>query len=446
MMYLDHFGLREPPFPVEISPALFFAGGKRGSTLEALIYAITHDEGIVKVSGAQGSGKSSLCRMLAGRLPASVQTVCLTAPSQTPEDTLPIIAEHLDLPPSPERKAPLFRILQERLNDIRKTGRRTAILIDDAHTMPIETLDMIGRLAIPESGQERLLHLVLFGPSELDNRLRSPEIRGLRERITHNFALDPLSRPEVESYLAFRLRAAGHHGQALFTPAAIDLISQASEGLIGNINTLADNAMQIASSESLPQIDRPQIESLVPADYITPRPAQRPKRKKTAILAMTGALTIGISAVLALNRNVPPPPEATSTSAPAADTGTPAPVAEASFFSLSSTPPPPVSRLETLIAETERWLREVPDSHFVIQMLRTDASEADRIEDFLENDIGDLDEAQIRVYRSRLSGQERLGIIYGDFPNKNAAQKELKRLNQGRFASQYYIRPTSKLK
>lgn len=446
MTYIANFGLREPPFLAEMSPVFFFPGGKRGATLEALIYAVTHDEGIVKVSGTEESGKSCLCRMLAGRLPASVQAVCLTDSSPTPEDALSTIGEALEAPLSSDRKTLLFNALQERLNNIRTAGRRTVVLIDDAHTMPIETLSTIGRLAIPEAGQERLLHIVLFGQSVLDNRLRSPELRWLRERITHNFALDPLSRQEVEDYLTFRLRTAGFRGQALFTPAAIELISQASDGLIGNINMLADKAMQTAAAESLQQVDRQHVETFVPADRITERQTQRPKRNKAATLAISGALIIGLGTAFTLNRNTPTTPEATSARTPQANAETPPPATENRFFSLSPPPPPPISRLDTLITETERWLREVPDSHFVIQLLRTDASESDRIEDFLDNDIGELDATQVRVYRSRLSGQDRLGVIYGDFPSRNAAQKELQRLNRGRSGSPYYIRPTSKLK
>lgn len=450
MTYLDHFGLREPPFSADMHAAFFFPGGKRGATLEALIYAITHDEGVVKVSGTQGSGKSSLCRMLAERLPACVQAVCLTVPPLTPEDALSAIADHLDIPPSSDRAPLPFRTLQEGLNDICNAGRRTALLIDEAHAMPLETLETIGRLALPENGQKRFMHIVLFGQSELDNRLRSPDMRCLRERITHNFALEPLTVPEIENYLAFRLRAAGHRGQALFTPDAIELIDQATGGVIGGINILAEKAMQIAFSERRLLIERQHVETFVAAEHITQRPSRRPKRRMAAVLAATGALVIGIGAVSALNRSTPTPPGMTSLRPTPASAGAATPTNESTFFSLTGAvpapEPAPASRLETLITETERWLREVPDTHFVIQLLRTDASEVGRIENFLGNEAAELDPEQIRVYRSRLSGQDRLGVIYGDFATKSAAQKELKRLNQGKSSSHYYIRPTSKLK
>ena len=92
-MYLEHFGLREAPFRITPHTEFFFAGANRGATLEALIYAITHDEGIVKVSGEVGSGKTMLCRMLLEKLPPDVETVYLANPSLSAADTHHAIAD-----------------------------------------------------------------------------------------------------------------------------------------------------------------------------------------------------------------------------------------------------------------------------------------------------------------------------------------------------------------
>ena len=94
-MYLEHFGLREAPFRITPHTEFFFAGANRGATLEALIYAITHDEGIVKVSGEVGSGKTMLCRMLLEKLPNNVETVYLANPALSREEILLAIAEEL---------------------------------------------------------------------------------------------------------------------------------------------------------------------------------------------------------------------------------------------------------------------------------------------------------------------------------------------------------------
>ena len=96
-MYLNHFGLDEPPFRITPHTDFFFAGANRGATLEALLYAITHDEGIVKVSGEVGSGKTMLCRVLMERLPAHVDTILLANPSLAREEMLYAIADELDM-------------------------------------------------------------------------------------------------------------------------------------------------------------------------------------------------------------------------------------------------------------------------------------------------------------------------------------------------------------
>ncbi|MEA3193848.1 MAG: biosis protein MshM, partial [Betaproteobacteria bacterium] len=87
-LYLDHFGLSETPFRITPHTDFFFDGADRGATLEALIYAILHDEGIVKVSGEVGSGKTMLCRVLMERLPAHVVTIYLATPSLARDEIL----------------------------------------------------------------------------------------------------------------------------------------------------------------------------------------------------------------------------------------------------------------------------------------------------------------------------------------------------------------------
>src|SRR5574337_1044345 len=87
-MYLEHFGLREPPFRITPHTDFFFPGARRGATLEALLYAILHEEGIVKVSGEVGSGKTMLCRVLMERLPATVDTLYIANPTLMPDGIL----------------------------------------------------------------------------------------------------------------------------------------------------------------------------------------------------------------------------------------------------------------------------------------------------------------------------------------------------------------------
>ena len=144
-MYLEHFGLNEPPFRITPHTDFFFEGANRGATLDALVYAITHDEGIVKVSGEVGSGKTMLCRVLMERLPDRVTIIYLANPSLSRDDILYAIADELRLDiPDNARSSVVMRALHDHLIKSYGEGRQVVVLIDEAHAMPTETLE-IGR-------------------------------------------------------------------------------------------------------------------------------------------------------------------------------------------------------------------------------------------------------------------------------------------------------------
>ncbi|HNG39567.1 MAG TPA: AAA family ATPase, partial [Accumulibacter sp.] len=195
-MYLEHFGLNEAPFRITPHTDFFFDGAKRGATLDALIYAITHDEGIVKVSGEVGSGKTMLCRMLLEKLPPNVETVYLANPMLSRDEILRTLAEELRIPLDEVPSHQLLRTLQERLLEIYGAGRQVVVLIDEAHAMPPEALEEIRLLSNLESNRHKLLQIVLFGQPELDARLAESAMRQLNDRITHHFVLEPLPRDD----------------------------------------------------------------------------------------------------------------------------------------------------------------------------------------------------------------------------------------------------------
>ncbi len=248
-MYLEHFGLNEPPFRITPHTDFFFDGANRGATLDALIYAITHDEGIVKVSGEVGSGKTMLCRVLMERLPDSVTIVYLANPSLSRDDILWAIADELRLEiPENSRTSVVMRVLQDHLIKSYGEGRQVVVLIDEAHAMPADTLEEIRLLSNLESNHSKLLQLVLFGQPELNDVLGRPDMRQLKERITHNFGLEPLVRDDIANYLDFRMRAAGYRGPGIFTLPALKLIAQSSLGLTRRINIIADKSLLAAFS------------------------------------------------------------------------------------------------------------------------------------------------------------------------------------------------------
>ena len=245
-MYLEHFGFTEAPFKITPHTEFFFAGANRGETLEALIYAITSGEGMVKVTGEVGAGKTMLCRVLMERLPKTVETIYLAVPSLSRDELLAVIAGDLGIDTQGGNTTKLVRALQERLIEIHAEGKQVVALIDEAHAMPLETLEQIRLLSNLETSHDKLMQIVLFGQPELDQHLMLPHRRQLKERITHRFNLLPLPAHDIKDYLDFRLRAAGYKGADLFGPASLELIADASEGLTRRINIYADKTLLAA--------------------------------------------------------------------------------------------------------------------------------------------------------------------------------------------------------
>src|SRR5512140_2718442 len=140
-MYLEHFGLREAPFRITPHTEFFFSGANRGATLEALMYAITAGEGMVKVTGEVGSGKTMLCRVLMERLPETVETIYLAVPSLTRDEMIVVVAGDLGIETQGVNTTRILRALQEKLIQIHAEGRQVVALIDEAHAMPLATLE-----------------------------------------------------------------------------------------------------------------------------------------------------------------------------------------------------------------------------------------------------------------------------------------------------------------
>lgn len=295
-MYLEHFGLNEAPFKITPHTEFFFAGANRGETLEALLYAITSGEGMVKVTGEVGAGKTMLCRVLMERLPATVEMIYLAVPSVSRDEILATIAGDLGLDPQGSTTTKLIRSLQNRLIEIHAEGKQVVALIDEAHAMPLETLEEIRLLSNLETSHDKLMQIVLFGQPELDQHLMLPNMRQLKERITHSFNLLPLPPRDIRDYLNFRLRAAGYKGPDLFSAEAVKLISEASEGLTRRINIYADKTLLAAYAAGTHTVTADHVRAAVnDTRIVLPAEPAKPARVWAIAAALVAGLAIGFA-------------------------------------------------------------------------------------------------------------------------------------------------------
>jgi type II secretory pathway predicted ATPase ExeA len=495
-MYLDHFGLKEPPFRITPHTDFFFDGANRGATLDALIYAITHDEGIVKVSGEVGSGKTMLCRVLMERLPANVIIIYLANPSLSRDDILYAIADELRLDvPENARASVVMRALQQHLIAAYGEGRQVVVLIDEAHAMPVETLEEIRLLSNLETNRNKLLQLVLFGQPELNDILARADMRQLKERITHNFSLAPLVRDDISQYLDFRMRAAGYRGPSVFSPTALKLIAQSSLGLTRRINILADKALLAAFSSGSHEIGTKEVKAAIrdcdfSASTYDGRAAKADNRRLVVLLGIGAVVALGglfvylsgvpevavkpvaVAATTALKA-----PPATPTPAPIAPTppsSSPAPATIAATAppptpvtpTASANPPPlTVAMPEPVIAapspakpqagpltqarlESGRaWLQQVTDNQWFIQLFATDASRPAEVETLLRGlAAGNTEMDTVHVYYSERSGKPRYGVILGSFATQEAAAAAIRGLPPALQANKPYPRLVARLR
>jgi len=421
-MYLEHFGLREAPFRITPHTEFFFSGANRGATLEALVYAITAGEGLVKVTGEVGSGKTMLCRVLMERLPETVETIYLAVPSLSRDEMLAAISSDLGIDTTGANLTKMMRALQDKLIELHAQGRQVVALIDEAHAMPLGTLEEIRLLSNLETGTEKLLQIVLFGQPELDSHLALPHMRQLKERITHNFTLAPLPPQEISEYLRFRLRQAGYHGPDLFNAEALRIISDASEGLTRRINIFADKTLLAAFAAGTHTITADHARAAVTDTQIVMMRRDSPRRLAGAAAAGLVA-GVGIGYFLAQVAALPSPsPAVAAMPAVAAPTphspaAQPAAVPVAATSVVSAPPTPPLRSLASRLAAGNDLLADATP-RFAIQLMVTDARERVYIENYLAEAGRSVPYEKLFVTASGSPEAPRLGVLLGPFDSR----------------------------
>jgi type II secretory pathway predicted ATPase ExeA len=437
-MYYSHFGLTQPPFKITPNTDFFYAGGERGAILEALIYAITHGEGIVKVTGEVGSGKTMLCRMLQDRLPPQIETIYLANPNVSPEDILHAIAHELQLPvTSQSSRLEVLQALHQHLLTRHEENKRVVLFIEEAQGMPLQTLEEIRLLTNLETRHDKLLQIVMFGQPELDANIGQTHIRQLRERITHSFVLPPLKPSEVHEYLTFRLRAAGYHGPDLFALRVVRRIAAASQGLTRRINLIADKALLAAFADNTHNVSAGHVRAAIRDSEFSNK-----RRWPTGWIALTATalLAAGVGGGWAVYAPQPSPAQPARAATPA-----PAPVATAiKSAPLPTQPPAPMvmsvaaNPLDERLEATQSWLAAQPPGTISIQLLggddpaqlRRDLAQVSRL----------LEQDRIFVFRTEANGKPSLTMLYGSYPDRAQAQQALVQLPEQLKQHQPYLR------
>ena len=417
-MYFDYFGLKEAPFRITPNTEYWYAGGQRGEMLAALLYAIDQGEGIIKVVGEVGSGKTMLCRKLAAHLPDTVDSVYLGNPTLAPDDMLAAILADLGVDtPEDTRQARLAQ-LNSALMARHEDGRRVVVFVEEAQGIALDNLEFLRLLTNLETATDKLLQIVLFGQPELDMQLADSRIRQLKDRITLSLNLSPLTEAEVTDYLKSRLSVAGYRGPDLFSPPLIARITQISGGLSRRINVLADKTLLAAYAGQTHTLTEAHLDAA--AGDAEMQSAARPARRKWAWLSAGLAAVLALLAFIAwmgLTRvEVPVAP------AIHASTNQPAPIvaSPASVRVAVST-----AQLAELARQTQSWLASsAPETH-VIQV--ASAKEAAQAAVLVLN-FRQTAPHPVRVLHGLSQGAPAWMILAGEYPDRDTAMAALRNL------------------
>jgi len=244
-MYERFYGLRELPFELTPNPQYLFLTDRHRSVLCNLQYGITARRGITLLIGEAGTGKTTLVHAALGLVPHdAARCVYLNNPTLTRSEFVEFLAHGFGLGGEAKQSKTVFLRELERLLIARSAeGLASALLIDEAQSMPYELLEETRLLANMETATEKLLPVVLAGQPELAERLNEPSLRQLKQRVALRCDLGPLEVHESAAYIAARLQRAGGRSADIFTREAVETIHERSRGIPRTISVLCDNAL-----------------------------------------------------------------------------------------------------------------------------------------------------------------------------------------------------------
>jgi MSHA biogenesis protein MshM len=246
-MYLKHFGLSQFPFNLTPDTEFFCELPSHREALNVLLVALQNGEGFIKITGPVGSGKTLLCRKLLNELEESFITAYIPNPDLDSTALHRAIAKDLKI--ELDRNAGRNRVLSlinDYLLEASLHGKKVVLIIDEAQSMPLKTLETLRLLTNLETEKQKLLQIVLFGQSELDTVLQDPSIRQLRQRITFSYTLQPLTREQAGEYLRHRLAIAGNTHSDLLSDWVVRWLHRYSGGVPRLLNILCHKALLVA--------------------------------------------------------------------------------------------------------------------------------------------------------------------------------------------------------
>jgi len=458
-VYLKYFGLKKPPFRITPDTDSFYTGGERGPVFRALKHAILAGEPIIKVIGEVGSGKTMLCRMLESDLANTAETAYIPNPRLSAKNILHAIALELNLTiPITCNRLLLLKTINEYLVRMHLENKQVVVLVEEAQSMPLDSLEELRLLGNLETKNCKLLQIVLFAQPELDESLSQNHVRQIRDRITQCFYLKNLNDSEISDYLLFRLYSSGYQGQHLFTKCAIRKIRKHSQGLLRRINILADKSLMSAYNDSKTIVGRKQIIQAINDSSYKHKTNFVLSNWLTPVLSFAFVFSLGAGLIhyLQLNEtltfidvNQLPPTQA---GFPAKSSSKNEEINKlihrqknfyenfSKKFSNPNIENKPLNIIALRLKQSQKWINSANPNHFSIQVLMTDADSVAGLERFLRQKEMAKVLGRIYIYHTKIRGIPMTGVLYGEYTSYSDARRALTQLPAPLRRYQPYVR------
>ena len=243
-MYKSFYGLRVHPFTNTPDPRFLYLSRGVHDAFANLFYSLTRRHGFAVLTGEVGTGKTTLLTCLAQEL--RKRRICfayIVNPNLEPIQFLDMVINELGVPCTSREKGAMLLGLQRWLKRRFEAGGAVTLIIDEAHTLPLETMEELRLLTNFETPTGKLLQAVLAGQPELDYKLNLPQMRQLKQRIVSRCSLTPLSLEETGSYIQVRLKRAGAERNGIFPAEAVQVVQLYSRGIPRLINLICENSL-----------------------------------------------------------------------------------------------------------------------------------------------------------------------------------------------------------
>jgi len=243
-MYKEFYGLRANPFNVNPDPRYLFLTRHTEEALACLTYGIQSRKGFVLLTGEVGTGKTTLINKLLEWLRLQqVATAFVFNSRLNTTQFLDYMMADFGIPCDSKAKSQVLLRLYNWLLDRYRAGETAVLIVDEAQNLTDEVLEEIRMLTNLETFTEKLLQIVLVGQPELEQKLKQPQLRQLRQRLTLRAKTHALTLEETQAYIQQRLRIAGSAGQQIFEPEALAEIHRYSNGIPRVINLLCEHCL-----------------------------------------------------------------------------------------------------------------------------------------------------------------------------------------------------------